>query len=349
MPGRDIVVVGASAGGVEALTSLVRHLPADAPLSVFVVLHIPAHSASALPQILDRAGPLSAAAARHGEPITPGRVYVAPPDRHLLVRRGRVEVVRGPRENGHRPAVDPLFRSAAYTYGPRVAGVVLSGTLDDGTAGMIAIKQRGGIAVVQDPATAAFSSMPVSVIENAPVDHCLAPGAIGPLLARLVHEPIDAPVEDGMGERMEREIESVEMDPREMHQHSPPGAPSGFTCPECHGALWELRDGELVRYRCRVGHAYSPDSLLADQSESLEAALWAALRALEEQASLARRLTARAREQGHNLSADRFATQAEDAESRAEMIRSVLVNGKGIDAQETYSVPDRTSGSSAVS
>lgn len=337
MPGRDIVVVGASAGGVEALATLVRHLPADAPVSVFVVLHIPPHSASALAQILDRAGPLSAAAAQDGELIEQGRVYVAPPDRHLLVRRGRIEVIRGPRENGHRPAVDPLFRSAARSYGRRVVGVVLSGTLDDGTAGMLAIKQRGGIAVVQDPSTATFSSMPVSVIENAGAEHCLAPSEIGPLLARLALEPVEESKETPVDDRMERETEIVEMDPAEVHRGDRPGSPSGYSCPECHGVLWELQDGEMVRYRCRVGHAYSPDSLLADQSESLESALWAALRALEEQGSLARRLTARAREQGHRLSADRFSQQAEDAEARAEVIRGVLVNGKGLDSRETYS------------
>src|SRR5215212_968855 len=185
MSARDIIVVGASAGGVEALTRLVKALPADLPASLFVVLHLPPDAHSALPTILNRRGQLWAVHPRDGETIEPGRIYVAPPDRHLVLHQGVARVVRGPRENGHRPAVDPLFRSAAAAYGPRVIGIVLSGTLDDGTAGLLAIKARGGVAVVQDPADALSPGMPENALENVPVDYQLAVDKMGLLLDRL--------------------------------------------------------------------------------------------------------------------------------------------------------------------
>jgi two-component system chemotaxis response regulator CheB len=326
-PGRDIVVIGASAGGVAALKQIVSRLPADLPAALFVVLHVPADAPSALPEILQRSGPLPALHAEHGALIEHGRIYVAPPDNHLLVRRGHVQVVRGPRENRHRPAVDPLFRSAALAYGPRVVGVVISGALDDGTAGLLAIKQRGGITVVQNPDTALHSGMPESALAHVPIDHCLAPEAIGPLLRTLASVP--APVYRlGSAEpTMEREIAISDMDIRELQRPDRPGTPSGFSCPECDGTLWELSEGDLIRFRCRVGHAYTAGSLLAEQDDALESALWAALRALEERASLARRLLARAEHSGHTLAAAQFGQQVADAEHRANTIRRVLVNG----------------------
>lgn len=326
-------MVGASAGGVEALVSLVRNLPADLPATVFIVLHLPAHAPSALPQILQRAGSLPAGSAVDGDPILPGRVHVAAPDTHLLVQRGHVRVVRGPRENGHRPAVDPLFRTAARAYGPRVIGVVLSGTLDDGTAGLLAIKQRGGIAAVQSPDSALFQGMPTSALENVAVDHCAPPAELAEIIVRLAHEPVDEEGAPPVSEQMEREAQIAELESGDLLADERPGTASGFTCPECHGGLWELRDGELIRFRCRVGHAYSGDSLLADQSQSLEAALWVALRVLRETAALARRLTERAQEQGHSRAAARFREQAEDADQRVELLRGVLLRGDGIAAR----------------
>jgi two-component system chemotaxis response regulator CheB len=329
--GHNVVVVGASAGGVEALVRLVQGLPSDLPAAVFVVLHITPDSASALPKILSRAGALAAVHPVDGEPIQPGRVYVAPPDRHLLLTPRRVHVVHGPRENGHRPAVDPLFRTAARAFGPRVIGVVLSGTLDDGTAGLAAIKMRGGIAIVQDPSDALFPGMPRSALENVPVDAVLPVGEIPARLVELVNEPVTGSAPP-VSHEMDMEARMAELDEGAVHNSERPGSPSAFSCPDCGGVLWELADGELIRYRCRVGHAYSPDTLSTKQVEKLEDALWIALRGLEEQAALALRLAERAAERGQPKIADRFESRHRDAQDQAEVIREVLANGRTLGA-----------------
>src|SRR5437016_12022670 len=191
MPGHDIIVVGASAGGVEALVTLARSLKRNLQAAVFVVLHMPAQSPSLLPEILGRAGPLKAVQATDDMQIEPGHIYVAPPDHHMLMELGKVRVVRGPKENRHRPAVDPLFRSAALAYGPRVIGVILTGALDDGTAGLLAVKRRGGIAIVQDPDEALYPSMPLSALANVEVDYRLPLSSIGPLLVHLASEQVE--------------------------------------------------------------------------------------------------------------------------------------------------------------
>ena len=279
MPDHGIVVVGASAGGVEALADLAASLPGDLSAAVFVVLHLPPTGTSALPEILRRHGPLPAAHVKDGEPIQPGRVYVAPPDHHVLLRSGHVHLSRGPRENGHRPAIDPLFRSAAREYATRVIGLVLSGALDDGTAG---------------------------------------------LLARLMAEPAEPPSDPApTGMRVEVEMEGFSL---EAFEGNHPGRPSGFSCPDCNGVLWQIRDGGLERYRCRVGHAWSPESLLTQQSEALEAALWVALRSLEERAAMARRLAEPARRRGHSITATRFEEQAAEAQQAARLVRDLLLD-----------------------
>jgi two-component system chemotaxis response regulator CheB len=324
MPDHDIVVVGASAGGVEALTNLVGSLPADLPASVFVVLHVPATGSSALPDILTRHGPLPASHARDGEPIEQRRIYVAPPDHHVLLRQGHVHLARGPRENGHRPAVDPLFRSAAREHATRVVGVVLSGALDDGTAGLLAIKSRGGVAIVQHPEEALYPGMPNNAVEHVDVDHVLPAAAIAGVLARLAAEPATespGPAPDDM--KVEVEVEGFTMQALESGN---PGRPSAFSCPDCNGVLWEIQDGGLVRFRCRVGHAWSPESLLTQQSEALEAALWVALRSLEERAALARRLAEPARRRGHRITATRFQEQAQEAQQAARLVRRLLLD-----------------------
>src|SRR5262249_18356758 len=233
-------------------------------------------------------------------------------------------LVAGPKENGMRPAIDPLFRSAAAAYGPRVIGVVLSGTLDDGTEGLRRIHDAGGVAVVLDPEDAMFTSMPLSAIANVPVHHVVGLDKLGDTLNRLAREPVPLSAEE-VDRLMDQpdELDLVEVE-APIAQEDLPGKPSGFTCPECSGALWEVRDGELFRYRCRVGHAYSPESLLASQNDALEAALWAGTRALEESASLQAKLAGRAREQGHHLTATRFENQARAARERAMVLRAAL-------------------------
>lgn len=338
MPGCDLFVIGASAGGVEALVRLVRGLPAGLPASLFVVLHTPPESRSVLPEILNRTGPLPAAAAVDGEPIEHGRIYVAPPDRHLTVERGFVRLVNGPRENRHRPAIDPLFRSAAIAYGPRVAGIILSGTMDDGTAGLVAIKRRGGLAIVQDPAEALFTGMIDSAIAHVDTDYCLPLAEIAETIVRLSRE---ANAKTGAGPMTSRDEDLLAEEHMTQSAGSPgegrdrPGVPSVFACPDCGGVLWDLSDGQLLHFRCRVGHAFNGESLLGAQTDQLEAALWSALRALEEKASLARKLASRAAENAQHQAAERFEEQHASAEHSAAIIRSVLL------ATDSLAVVDR--------
>lgn len=330
MAGRDIIVVGASAGGVEALCQLVSDLPAI-PAAIFVVLHLPSQSPSLLPKILNRSikkskknSSLLAVNPEDGEQIKHGMIYVAPPDQHLLVKNGYIRLARGPRENSNRPAVDPLFRTAARAYGSRVVGIVLSGALDDGTAGLMAVKQQGGIAVVQDPEEALYPSMPQSAIENVEVDHVLRLGEIVPVLVKLASEQVEEaanPVSDDM----EIESDMAELELGAMQKSDRPGKPSPYACPDCNGVLWELEDG-IMRFRCRTGHAYSSKSLLAAMSEAQEEALWNALRALEEKAALIQKMADRAQECNQTYSAQRFAAQATDAQERATIVRQMLLN-----------------------
>jgi two-component system chemotaxis response regulator CheB len=327
IPGRDIIVIGASAGGVEALSRLARHLPADLPAAIFVVLHVPAHSPSLLPQILNRARTLPAAHPSDGEAIRQGRIYVAPPDQHLLLEDGQIRLRRGPRENGHRPAVDPLFRTAARSFGPRVVGVILSGTLDDGTAGLAAIKQRFGVAVVQDPKDALYTGMPRSALDSVEVDYSLPLAEIADLVDRLARQPLLDPTSgDPASETIEAESQIAAFDMDAIEDEDRPGQPSVFACPDCGGTLWELQEGDLTRFRCRVGHAWTANGLLAEQSEGIESALWTALRALEERAVLCDRVHERMRTRGLTASAERFQRQAINSRHRASVIRQVLIS-----------------------
>jgi two-component system chemotaxis response regulator CheB len=327
---RALVVVGASAGGVGPLKELAASLPRDLPAAVAVVLHVAPHWESGLPAILTSAGPLPAAHAADGEPLLAGRVYIAPPDRHLLVQDGRCRVVRGPRENLSRPAIDPLFRSAALAFGRRAVAVVLSGTRDDGVAGARAVSAQGGTVLVQDPGEAAFSDMPSNTISGDHPDHVLPLAEIGPVVARTIE---DLPQEDRMREdgRDEMTIETsyAALDREAVERSSPPGTPTGFSCPACGGVLWELDDGGLLRFRCRVGHAYSADAALDDHSEGLDRALWAALRALHEQAELANRIADRSHGRGRTRTCERFDEIAQTSLAQANVIRTFLLERDG--------------------
>jgi two-component system chemotaxis response regulator CheB len=324
MPEHDIVAVGASAGGVEALSKLVSALPADLSAAILVVVHIPAESVSVLPQILSRAGPLRATHAQDGEAVATGRIYVAPPDRHLLIKAGYVRVVAGPRENRHRPAIDPLFRSAARIYATRVIGVLLTGAGDDGVAGLRAIKNRGGIAIVQDPADAAYPALPRNALDFIDADHVPSLENLASLIDRIVRQPAPPPATP-VSPRLQKETQFAEVDLDTIEDDDKPGHPSAFSCPDCGGVLWELEGEDLLRFRCRTGHSYTANALAEEHDDHGEKALWAAFRTLEEQAHFARRMAARARRAGHGHMAERFLTRAEEAAANAATVRQMIV------------------------
>lgn len=299
---------------------------------MFVVLHISASETSVLPKILARNAELPVAHAEDGEPIELGRVYIAPPDRHLLVHEDHVRVVRGPRENNHRPAVDPLFRSAALAYGPRVVGVVLSGALDDGAAGLQAVSRAGGVAVVQDPDDALYRSMPENAIAADEPDYVAPLEEIPEIVLGLTQQ--ESPEPDELSDELAQETAFAEFET--STPELPPGEKSIFSCPDCGGVLYELEEGGLLRYRCRIGHAYAAESLSAAQSDSIDRALGIALRALEERAVLSRRLEKRMEEAGRTRLAFRYASRAEEAEEHATALRALIAEQLGL-AEEVQS------------
>ncbi|MBB5428950.1 two-component system chemotaxis response regulator CheB [Paraburkholderia atlantica] len=291
MSGR-IFVIGASHGGIDALQQLVRQLPASFPAPVFIVQHIGAASPSMLPVILGKAARLPVTQPHNLEIFEKGRIYVAPPDHHMLVRQGYLRLSQGPRENHCRPAIDPLFRSASNAYGPAVVGVVLTGHLDDGTDGLMAIKDRGGIAVVQEPSEALAPSMPRSGLAHVCIDHCCKLGEMGELFVSLANDDPDTPVSGDYDEliRIETRIAEGILDTADWALFERMSAPSGLNCPECTSALFELRDRRMMRFRCRAGHAFSALCLLGEQQRSRDNHLAALFGLLNEEAALARRL-----------------------------------------------------------
>ena len=310
---------------------LVRDLPADFPAPIAVVLHVPADSPSVLAQILARKGPLQARTAESGDRFEAGTIYVAKPDHHLIVRDNgelTLHVARGPRENRHRPSVDPLFRSAALAVRENAIGVILSGSLDDGTAGLLAIKQCGGLAVVQEPSDALFASMPQSAIENFEVDHIAPIAEMGGLLARIVRELAPRPEPKAAPRNLHLETNMAELQHDALHSDDRPGTPSPYSCPDCGGVLWEIEEGEYARFRCRVGHAFSPETMLGAQDDILEEALWSAVKTLEESARLSRRLAVAERQRGNQWLVQRFEEKEKEARDRVEVIRRYLLRAE---------------------
>ena len=333
MAGHDLIVLGASAGGVEAVSALLAGLPADLPAAMCVVIHLRPDAESRLARVLARATSWRVVTARHRMRLEQGTVYVAPPDMHLLVERdgdgGVLRLVRGPRENRARPAVDPLFRSAALAFGARVIGVVLSGALDDGTGGLWTVKDRGGVAIVQDPDDAAVPSMPLSAMSEVDVDAVAPARDLGPLVGRLVADATSAAVRAGETDveptdELEREVAISRVDEAQHADEERYGDPSRFVCPDCGGVLWDLSADGPLRFRCEVGHAHSPASLAEAQTEVVEAAMWTALRALEDKVALARRRGATAAERGLPAFVTQFAVEEQAAEQHAAALRAIL-------------------------
>jgi two-component system chemotaxis response regulator CheB len=277
--------------------------------------------------------------------IQPGCIYTAPSVQHLLIQDSRVRLLRGPKENRFRPAIDPLFRTAARAYKGRVVGVILSGSLDDGVAGLTVVKAYGGTAIAQDLEEALFGDIPRNAVENVKVDYVLPLAEIAPMLVRLVHEPV---FEEEVGlmpkEADILENELVQQNKAFLERNGRSGEPTVITCPDCGGVLWEIDEGELVRFRCHVGHAYSVESLMAGQTDALELALWTAVRALEEKASLARRMATRMRKTNSELTAARFEGQARDAEERADPVRQVLSGNNPLASPEPDAVDEAQTG-----
>ena len=302
-PYRNIVVIGTSAGGAAALMELVKSLPADFPAPIFVVMHVPADSPSVLPQLLNSVSALKARHPQDGEVIEAGVIYVARPDHHLLVEGNTVLVTRGPKENRFRPSIDALFRSAAYTFGPRVIGMVLSGYLDDGTSGLWSVQRMGGVAVVQEPHDAEQPSMPTNALEFVAADHVVPLAQLAALLVRLTQERASAKTRLPAAELDLLKIEltiakqggGFELGIIDKGKLTP------FTCPDCHGALTQLIEGNLIRYRCHTGHAYTVSALLSEVTESVESMLYQSMRGLEETKMLL-----------HNIGMHYVATQQTD-------------------------------------
>ncbi|TGV81426.1 chemotaxis protein CheB [Mesorhizobium sp. M00.F.Ca.ET.149.01.1.1] len=321
MPGGHcLIAIGASAGGVEPLRRIVGDLPQGLPAAVFIVLHV--GEVSYLANILDRAGPLKAMVARNGATFETGRVYVAPPDFHLLLHDGHMLRRRGPRENLARPAIDPLFHSAALRYGARVVGVLLSGSLSDGTAGLRAIKAVGGIAVVQHPKDTLVPAMVESALDHVAVDHCLPAAELGGLLAKLAVEPAGETLPAPPAVRLEAAIAAQEHST--MKKEDRLGELSVFTCPECHGPLWEIEDGDMVRYRCHTGHAFTADAMMEAQALEADEILWSLLRSHQQRAEFTRRMAERERTRGRSTLATRLARRASEYEEDAQVIERIL-------------------------
>lgn len=318
--GHRIVVMGTSAGGLEALDQVIGQLP-HLPASIFLVQHMaPENTGEALLHRLGRNKAFTSRLAGDGEAFKPGMIYIAPPDYHLLVKKRTMLVTKGARENRYRPGIDPLFRSAAVTHGANVIGVILTGMLDDGTAGLMAIKKCGGVTIVQDPKDAAYPAMPQSALNNLKVDHCVPVATMGRLLETLVNEapgkskpiPKDIRTEAEIAERVLSDVAQV----------NGLGGQVPYNCPNCGGVLWEMSKSDVQRYRCHTGHSFTASALLASQSEKIEETLWVSLRMFEERKNL---LNNMARSASRAKAKSGYVERVKDADAHIERIREMLL------------------------
>lgn len=319
------IAIGASSGGVDALLRIAAALPPRFPAIVLVTQHI-GTLPSILPELMRGRGPNHAVHPADGDRPVPGTIYIAPPDQHLLVEQGRIRLYRGPKENYTRPAIDPMFRSVALEYGSRAVGVVLTGQLDDGTAGLKAIKRSGGTAIVQDPATAIEPAMPASALASVEVDLCLRVDEIVPALQRIVAGPAKAAMRAPDDIKREQKIlEGQDM----IDNLTAIAEPSTLTCPDCGGGLWELKDDKPLRYRCHTGHAFTAQSLAHAQRETAEHGLWAGVRALQERAMLLERMAGVARAQGDPAQAEAGEREARRAHAQAQDLMRMIEERAG--------------------
>jgi two-component system chemotaxis response regulator CheB len=319
-------VIGTSAGGVETLPKLFENLRPDIRAAFFVVMHIQPNAHSYMPEMLKRASRLTAEHAEDGKRIEAGKIYVAPPDYHVPIENGRMRLSHGPKENRHRPAIDPLFRTAAESYNSRVIGIILTGTLDDGTMGLRAVKDARGMTIVQDPEDALYPDMPRNAIQIVDPDYVVPLREIRTLLPRLIQQPVKEKVMKRFRDKgMKPEDRKMKAGRKINHELGPP---SMFICPECNGPLWEMRDGKATLFHCMVGHSFGPENLFAAQTEEVERALWTALRALEERVALQQKLADRAESQKRRLSSRQFLNSARENRKHAEVIRSILESFK---------------------
>jgi two-component system chemotaxis response regulator CheB len=326
MSKHDIIVIGASAGGVEALSELVEHLDENIQAAVFVVLHTSPHYPSHLPDILNKSGRLKAIHPKDGSDFQYGGIYIAPPDYHLLLEKDKVLIKKGPKENRFRPSIDALFRSAAYVYGHRVIGVVLSGMLDDGTSGLWTIKRLGGITVIQDPEKAQFPSMAINVLDHVKVDYKESVPEMAALLNKLTKKSVPEKPSVTAKEmdllKMDVVIASggkaLEMGIMEQ------GKLSTFTCPECHGALVGFKEGKIIRFRCHTGHAYSLDSLLSGVTDSIEKMLYQTLRGMEEVNMILKAMEKIYKESGNKKTANIITRKLKRIDENSERVRRMI-------------------------
>lgn len=346
MPKRDIVVIGASAGGVIALVDLFKSLPPDFESYLLVVQHVSPYSPSVLPQILSRSGHLKAVHPKDGDKLSKNTIYVAPPDHHLLIENDKLIVKKGPKENRFRPSIDALFRSAAYNYGARVIGVVLSGLMDDGTSGLWSIKRHNGLGVIQHPGDAEFPSMPQNVMEFVEVDHAVPVSEMAQLLNRLTKERApEAPIlEKREKERLRMEINIASQDNAFDMGIMEKGPFTPFTCPECSGALVEFTEGKIVRYRCHTGHAFTDSSLLAGVTKAVEESLWKTVRGLEEAVMILQQSARQFEHAGKEDVAAVFYQKAKETHEQSQDIRKQIFKHERFSEDLRYKVTSNGNG-----